>query len=67
MKILFITTRDPFAERFSGDVMRSSRIIKLLRKKYSVDLLFIGKKEVQNNKRNITLSFKNLNFLYKIY
>ena len=45
-KILFITTRDPFSGRFSGDVMRSSRIIKLLSKNYYIDVLFIGKKDL---------------------
>ncbi len=66
-KILFITTRNPFSGRFSGDVIRSSRIIKFLRKKYNVDVLFLGKEEKLNNNKNITYSFKYPNYLLKVY
>ena len=67
MKILFITTRNPYAVRFSGDVMRASRIIKLLRNKYNTDVLFLGKKRrnfmlliysQENNRRNIKFKEK---------
>ena len=67
MKILFITTRNPYAVRFSGDVMRASRIIKLLRNKYNTDVLFIGKKNYQKGKRNTDIEFNDPNFFYKIY
>ena len=67
MKILFITTRNPYAVRFSGDVMRASRIIKLLRNKYNTDVLFIEKKNYQKGKRNTDIEFKDPNFFYKIY
>ena len=66
-KILFITTRDPFSGRFSGDVMRSSRIIKLLSKNYYIDVLFIGKKENFHQNKNFLYSFKQSNFFLKIY
>ena len=66
-RILFITTRNPFSGRFSGDVIRSSRIIKLLRKKYNVDVLFLGKEEKFDNKKNITYSFKYPNYLFKVF
>ena len=32
-KILFITTRNPFSTRFSGDVIGSKKIINTLKKK----------------------------------
>ena len=66
-KILFITTRNPFSGRFSGDVIRSSRIIKFLRKKYNVDVLFLGEEEKLSTNKNITYSFKYPNYLLKIY
>ena len=31
-KILFVCTRNPYSGRYSGDVMRSLRIINLLKK-----------------------------------
>ena len=31
-KILFITTRNPYSGRYSGDVIRSAKIINLLKK-----------------------------------
>ena len=42
-KILFITTRNPYSGRYSGDVIRSFKIINLLKKK-KIDLVFLGKK-----------------------
>ena len=39
-KILFITTRNPYSGRFSGDVLRASRVIKLLKGKFHVDVVF---------------------------
>ncbi len=44
-KILFITTRNPFLQKFSGDRMRSSSIIKYLSKRNKVDLVYLDKKE----------------------
>ena len=43
-KILFITTRNPYSGRFSGDVLRASRVIKLLKGKFHVDVVFLDKK-----------------------
>ena len=62
-KILFITTRNPYSGRFSGDVLRSSRIIKLLRAKFNVDIVFLDEKDSKfsNNK-----GFKSPNLFLKI-
>ena len=43
-KILFITTRNPYSGRYSGDVIRAKKIIKYLRKKNSVVAVFLTKK-----------------------
>ena len=34
-KILFISTRDPYSGRYSGDVIGSKKIINILKKKIS--------------------------------
>jgi len=62
-KILFISSRDPFSGRFSGDVIRSSRIIKLLEKHHKLDIVYLGK---ENKKINNKRSFKSSNFFLKI-
>ena len=54
-KILFITTRNPYSGRYSGDVIRSLKIINLLKKKYSLDVLCF-----KNDKENI---LTNRNFI----
>ena len=63
-KILFLTTRDPFSKRFSGDVIRSARIIRLLEQKYKVDVLYLSKENKINNNR---ISFKSPNLLLKLF
>ena len=61
-KILFITTRNPYSGRFSGDVIGSLKIINFLKKKYKVDVVAIAKKN--SNKKNI-IFFKQPNFFLK--
>ena len=48
-KILFISTRNPYSGRYSGDVIRSFKIINILKKKYKIDLVYLGKKTHVNN------------------
>ena len=61
-KILFITTRSPYSGRYSGDVIRSLKIINLLKKKYLLDVVCL--KENRDNKSNV-VSFSYPNFLKK--
>ncbi len=63
-KILFITTRNPYSGRFSGDVLRASRVIKLLKGKFHVDVVFLDKK---NSKFKNNRGFKRPNFFLKIF
>ena len=63
-KILFITTRNPYSGRFSGDVIGSLKIINFLRKKYKVDIVALNKKKIK--KKNI-IFFAQPNFLLKIF
>ena len=45
-KILFISTRNPYSGRYSGDVIRSFKIINVLKRKYQVDLIYLGEKKI---------------------
>ncbi len=66
-KILFITIRNPFSGRYSGDVIRAKRIIKYLKKKNNVDVIFLNdKKRPGLNSKNDIL-FKYPNLIKKIY
>lgn len=59
-KILFISSRDPFSNNFSGDRLRASKIIKYLSKTNQVDLAFTDRKS--SNIKNINIKkfyFKN--------
>tara|TARA_A100001015_G_C14511996_1_gene527010 strand:- start:30 stop:512 length:483 start_codon:yes stop_codon:yes gene_type:complete len=63
-KILFITIRNPYSGRYSGDVIRAKKIIEYLRKKNSVDVVALSrKKEIsyfKKNKRNIFFVAPNI-------
>ena len=57
-KILFISVRDPFSGRFSGDVIRANKFINFLSKKYQVEIISLG--EVNKN-------FKRKNLKHSIF
>jgi len=63
-KILFITTRNPYSGRYSGDVIRAKKIIEYLRKKNSVDVVALSRKKeisyLKKNKRNIFFVAPNI-------
>lgn len=50
-KILFISTRNPFSSRYSGDVIGSKKIIDILKKNCELDVVTLGDKKdfSQNN------------------
>ena len=65
--ILFITTRNPYSGRFSGDVIRSAKIINYLKKNHNIDVAFLGE---QNNSKSINtnmIGFKQPNFFLKVF
>ena len=64
-KILFITTRSPYSGRYSGDVIRSLKIINLLKKKYLLDGVCLKENRENINKINV-VSFSYPNFLKKM-
>ncbi len=66
-RILFISTRNPYSGRYSGDVIRSFKIINILKKKYRIDLVFLGKKTDINDKSINLIPFNPPNILEKIF
>ena len=64
-KILFISTRNPYSRRFSGDVIGSLKIINFLKKKYSLNVVTISKEKIKD-KKNI-LFFDQPNFFFKLF
>ena len=67
-KILFITPRNPFSGRYSGDVIRSKKFINYLKKKYQITVLTSSKSNSENNSTNLKfINFKNENFVIKFF
>ncbi len=67
-KILFITIRNPFSGKFSGDVIRSEKFIQFLSKKNYVDVISIDENTDKQIKKKIRyFAFKDINFLYKFF
>ena len=66
-KILFVSTRNPYSGRYSGDVIRSFKIINLLKKKYEVDVAYLGKKNNDIVKGVNLISFNQPNLFEKIF
>ena len=63
-KILFISTRDPYSGRYSGDVIGSNKIINVLNKKNILDVVCFGGKPL--SKKNV-FKFKKPFFLIRIF
>ena len=66
-KILFVSTRNPFSGRYSGDVIRSFKIINVLKKKYEIDVAYLGKKSNLIFKGINLISFDQPNLFEKIF
>ena len=64
-RALFISTRNPFSKRYSGDVIGSQKVVKILKKIYSLDIVSLDKNE-DLSKKNIFI-FKSPFFLFKIF
>tara|TARA_A100001015_G_scaffold300759_1_gene386649 strand:+ start:816 stop:1949 length:1134 start_codon:yes stop_codon:yes gene_type:complete len=63
-KILFISTRNPYSNRYSGDVIGSKKIISILKKNCEVDVVTLGDKE-DFSKNNIFI-FKSPILILKL-
>ena len=64
-KILFISTRNPFSNRYSGDVIGSKKIVSVLKKNNSLDLVTLGEKEDFSQKGHFV--FGKPNFIIKCF
>ena len=61
-KILFISVRDPFSERYSGDVIRSKKFVQYLLKKNNIEVVCLGStNKITSSKRLTIRSFKRDN------
>ena len=65
-KILFITTRNPYSGRYSGDVIRSLKIINLFKKKYKLDIVCLKDKDSELKINNL-ITYNYPNFFKKIF
>ena len=59
-KILFVSTRDPFSGRYSGDVIRSLKIINVLKKRFHVDVVYLGNKPIKQDKNIFFFTHSNI-------
>ena len=64
-RILFISTRNPYSNRYSGDVLRSKKIINLLERNFNLDICCLGKRKTELQKSNLTI-FGQPNYFLKI-
>ena len=63
-KILFLTVRDPFSGRFSGDVIRSKKFVEYFSKKNKVQIFSLGNNnKFKNSKKKSIKIFKRENFI----
>ncbi len=58
-KILFISTRNPFSNRYSGDVIGSKKIINTLKKTNKLDIVTLGEKKNLSRKNIFIFSKAN--------
>lgn len=66
-KILFITVRNPFSGRYSGDVIRSEKFANYLSKKSKVQVVSLGEDKASRIKKNLEhKSFKRISALFII-
>ena len=66
-KILFISPRNPFSDRYSGDVIRAKKFVQFFGKKYKTTIVTTDKIDSIKNIGKIKLiTFKDNNFLLKL-
>ncbi len=67
-KILFITSRNPFSGRYSGDVLRSNKIVYFLSKSHYVKVVSINKVDAKKKDSRLSyIGFSDINIILKIF
>ena len=51
-RALFISTRNPFSKKYSGDIIGSKNVITNLKKIYSLDIVSLGNSEDLSKKKH---------------
>ena len=64
-KILFISIRNPYSGRYSGDVIRSLKIINLLKKKFLLDVVCLSSSKTNIKEKNV-VTYKHPSYFIKI-
>ncbi len=64
-KILFISIRNPYSGRYSGDVIRSLKIINLLKKKFLLDVVCLSSSKTNIKEKNV-VTYKHPGYFIKI-
>ena len=64
-RILFLTPRNPYSGRYSGDVIRARKFIEKLKKKYSLTIVSLDSKDSKKKlgKINIWVNSKIYNII----
>ena len=66
-RILFITTRNPFSGRYSGDVIRAKKFVKHLSKKYQMSVVSLSQKNQEISGKNFIFhGYKSDNIILRI-
>jgi hypothetical protein len=66
-KLLFISPRNPFSGRYSGDVIRAKEFVNFFKKKYKTTVVTIDKINSKNKIGKIKIiTFKDKNIIFKL-
>ena len=67
-KILFVSNRNPFSGRYSGDVIRAKKIVNYLSKNNFVKVVSINETNIKKKYSRLSYQgFRNENLLFKIF
>ena len=64
-KIIFISPRNPFSGRFSGDVIRAKKFLESFNKKYNIKVIALDKNNLKKRIGNIELITLKKNYFIK--
>ena len=66
-KLLYISVRNPFDKKYSGDRERAKKTLEYLSHHFNIDLICLGKKKINNIvPKKINIIFFDKNLLFRI-